>query len=337
MYSMEAPPLSQPLGVPPGGAVDPHLGETERMYCSVGSIRAGKLRLPAGHRLFNDSGPIQNFVVVFPRTAGTVHYEGRRPFFASPLVAPFYNRGQRYIRGNDNPQGDRSDWIGLTDHQAAMDLVAELDPWVADHPDAPLRHSFAPTSAGLYARQRLLMERLASGEPLDPAYVEEEGIAIFRTALRAAYDIPSGATPGQARTADKAESALYHRALRAVIRRFREPVRLSALAADLEVSAPHLSRLFRVHQGTSVHKTLVELRLRDSLEALRDPNVDLSRLALDLGFTSHSHFTATFRRYFGGTPSQVRGRISRRQQRDWAETWLATARRVSGFSRDFLR
>jgi AraC-like DNA-binding protein len=181
------------------------------------------------------------------------------------------------------------------------------------------------------------MERLAAGEPLDPAYVEEEGLAIFRSALRAAYQVRPGAETAQGRAAAKAESALYHRALRLVLRRFREPVRLGDLAADLQISAPHLSRLFRTHQGTSVHKTLVELRLRDSLEALRDPGADLSRLALDLGFTSHSHFSATFRRYFEVTPSQVRGRISRRQQRDWMESWLATARRVTGFSRDFLR
>jgi len=33
---------------------------------------------------------------------------------------------------------------------------------------------------------------------------------------------------------------------------------------------------------------------------------DLTSLALDLGFSSHSHFTLAFRRAFGCTPSQFR-------------------------------
>jgi AraC-like DNA-binding protein len=49
-----------------------------------------------------------------------------------------------------------------------------------------------------------------------------------------------------------------------------------------------------------------QLRLRAALESLRDPRVDLSGLALDLGFSSHSHFTVMFRRSFGCPPSQFR-------------------------------
>jgi AraC-like DNA-binding protein len=51
------------------------------------------------------------------------------------------------------------------------------------------------------------------------------------------------------------------------------------------------------------------LRLHASLEMLRDPR-DISSIALDLGFTDHSHFTAAFRRRFGVTPSAYRARAS---------------------------
>ena len=47
--------------------------------------------------------------------------------------------------------------------------------------------------------------------------------------------------------------------------------------------------------------TLAELPRRD----------DLTALALDLGFSSHSHFTAAFRRAFGRPPAEFR-RITRR-------------------------
>jgi AraC-like DNA-binding protein len=37
----------------------------------------------------------------------------------------------------------------------------------------------------------------------------------------------------------------------------------------------------------------------------------LSRLAADLGFSSHSHFTAAFRRHYGNSPAAARAILTR--------------------------
>ena len=37
-----------------------------------------------------------------------------------------------------------------------------------------------------------------------------------------------------------------------------------------------------------------------------DSNLDLTSIALDTGFASHSHFTARFRAFFGLTPEALR-------------------------------
>jgi AraC family transcriptional regulator len=68
----------------------------------------------------------------------------------------------------------------------------------------------------------------------------------------------------------------------------------------------HLARIFKVRTGFSLHTYRTQLRLRAALERLREPGLDLIDIALDLGFSSHSHFTETFRRSFGKTPSAVR-------------------------------
>jgi AraC-like DNA-binding protein len=49
----------------------------------------------------------------------------------------------------------------------------------------------------------------------------------------------------------------------------------------------------------------MQLRLSRALVELPHAN-DLTALALDLGFSSHSHFTAAFRRMFQCTPSEFR-------------------------------
>jgi AraC-like DNA-binding protein len=42
------------------------------------------------------------------------------------------------------------------------------------------------------------------------------------------------------------------------------------------------------------------------LEHLADGKPDLTMLALDLGFSSHAHFSHAFRREFGSAPSRLR-------------------------------
>lgn len=292
-----------------------------RELFNAGGVVVGTFRCSPNHPLHRDSGPIRHFVVVFPRTAGSIQHEGCKPFFASPLVAPMYNRGQRYVRCNDNPhntQGDLSDWVAISDSEMILDIVREFDPWVQDRPDRPFRFPFAPASAELYGRQRVLLSSLASGEPLEPAAVQEVVIGLVREVLAAVHGAPSDVQE------QMADSRHFAAARLEVLRSFCEPLSLRVLAERVGVSVPHLSRLFRAHAGKSVHQMVIELRLRASLDALRDPRVDVSALAADLGFSSHSHFTAAFRRAFGQTPSAMRGRISRQG----TEAWLGRSEKL---------
>jgi AraC-like DNA-binding protein len=53
------------------------------------------------------------------------------------------------------------------------------------------------------------------------------------------------------------------------------------------------------------------LRLARALDLL-EGDVDLSSLAQDLGFSSHSHFAAAFRQAYGRTPSEFRDAATHR-------------------------
>jgi AraC-like DNA-binding protein len=83
---------------------------------------------------------------------------------------------------------------------------------------------------------------------------------------------------------------------------------LNDLARRAECSPFQLCRAFRQATGGPVHQGLLGLRLQASLERVAEPRSDLTAVALDLGFASHSHFTAAFRRTFGITPSELRRR-----------------------------
>jgi AraC family transcriptional regulator len=83
------------------------------------------------------------------------------------------------------------------------------------------------------------------------------------------------------------------------------PVRLAEVAWSVGASPAYLTDVFRRVEGVPLHRYLTQLRLARALVEL--PHApDLTALALDLGFSSHSHFTAAFRRAFGCTPSRFR-------------------------------
>jgi AraC-like DNA-binding protein len=83
------------------------------------------------------------------------------------------------------------------------------------------------------------------------------------------------------------------------------PLRLTDVGRAAGASPAYLTDVFRRAEGVPLHQYVMQLRLAHALVELPHSS-ELTRLALDLGFSSHSHFAAVFRRAFGCTPSQFR-------------------------------
>jgi AraC family transcriptional regulator len=81
---------------------------------------------------------------------------------------------------------------------------------------------------------------------------------------------------------------------------------LQAIAQAAHCSPYHLARQFRRSTGLSLHGYRTRLRMALGIERLRGGEQSLSALAVDLGYSSHSHFSTVFRRHFGIGPQQMR-------------------------------
>jgi AraC-like DNA-binding protein len=157
--------------------------------------------------------------------------------------------------------------------------------------------------------------------------VRLEELEVEETVVRIVAEVLAGArhASGLAPTAATGDPRpLADRARELILARFAEPLSLTAMATRLAVSPFHLCRQFRRATGTTLHAYRTQVRLRTALERLGDHDVDLTDLALDLGYSSHSHFTTSFRRAFGVPPSAARDRFATRAGR---ERLLAGARR----------
>jgi AraC-like DNA-binding protein len=89
---------------------------------------------------------------------------------------------------------------------------------------------------------------------------------------------------------------------------------LADIAAEVGVSPVYLTQLFKQVEGVPLYRYQLNLRLARALDLLGRgcSGDDISALSMDLGFSSHSHFTATFRRAYGRTPVEFLRSIRRR-------------------------
>jgi AraC family transcriptional regulator len=265
----------------------------ERLLFANETLAIGSHRLPADDPQFESYGPTSAFFVVFPRNSTIIeHAEGER-FVSSPAVAPLYNRGQEYRRHRLSAEGDFCDWFAI-----APETLRELVDRRAADSDRPLRTSHVHVDPRLYLRQRSVVDHLLRG-PADALFVEETMLHVFRSLL-AAPAARKSAVPSPARR-DLAQAAAEM-----LSRTFSRNWSLTRIARDLGTSPFHLARTFKRSLGVTIHQHRLALRLHASLALLRDTPSDISNIALDLGFADHSHFTVSFRRRFGVTPSAWR-------------------------------
>ena len=80
---------------------------------------------------------------------------------------------------------------------------------------------------------------------------------------------------------------------------------LKEIAAEVRGSPVYLTQVFQQVEGIPLYRYQLRLRLARALDLI-DRYDDLTALSLDLGFSSHSHLSAAFRRVYGRSPSEFR-------------------------------
>ena len=147
----------------------------------------------------------------------------------------------------------------------------------------------------------LLCQRLVAGQR-DPLEIEELSSSLLAATLRAMLQ--------DERDDSRNDFGRSVRAIEIVKEAISlDPERkwtLHDLAQKANVSSYHLAHIFRHKAGTSVYRFVLRTRLAQALNAVLDTDTELSAIAQEAGFASHSHFTTHFRIFFGLTPLELR-------------------------------
>jgi AraC-like DNA-binding protein len=273
----------------------------DRVIFSSECVTIGAFRCPPSHPSFRNSGPIRDDCFVFPRTTVVIQHENARAFVADPTVITLYNRRQAYQRRPVCADGDRCDWFAVSQDLLRAALLSR-DPTAAEA-ERPIRFTHARADASTYFEQRRLFIDAADPTGVDDLDVEERVVALLDRVLTLAYHTqrPGSHGPRAPSATELAEAAKAW-----IAPRVAQRLTLANIARAMDCSIFHLCRSFRRATGLTLHDYRDEVRLRLALERLEQGERDLTRLALELGYSSHSHFTAAFHRSFGMPPSAAR-------------------------------
>lgn len=92
---------------------------------------------------------------------------------------------------------------------------------------------------------------------------------------------------------------------------YRFECTLSKIAEHVHVSPNHLHTVFKKKMGVSPLGYIQGLRIDAAKQRIMAENGSMLQIALELGFSSQSHFIKVFRQYVGITPSEYRKRMNR--------------------------
>jgi len=91
-----------------------------------------------------------------------------------------------------------------------------------------------------------------------------------------------------------------------------ENLSVAVLADKAAVSVAHFRRLFQEAMGTPPHRYVLATRLEQARSLLAVTQLPIAQIADECGFSSQSHFTASFRAAHACTPAEYRNQLQPR-------------------------
>jgi AraC family transcriptional regulator len=231
--------------------------------------------------------------LVFPYRGVYVRHLGHDQAVAEANQVLFFNATEGYRISHPVRGGDASLSLVISEP-----LLRELAPstFLRDSATLAFRHQRRRIDARAQVLVALLGHSLRHyiAESLE---AESLALTLVQRALGLHTTHAAGASVGRQLLVDRAKLVLTSD----LARRWT----LAEIATEVRCSPVYLTQVFQQVEGLPLYRYQLQLRLARALDLLAKDD-DLTTLSLDLGFSSHSHFSAAFRQAYGRSPSEFR-------------------------------
>lgn len=121
----------------------------------------------------------------------------------------------------------------------------------------------------------------------------KKGVAYLKNAISAAprEDVSKDAVP---------------RAIDFILSNLSRDISVKDVADYVSFSPEYFSKLFKKETGENVKNYILRVKVEAAKDLLKNPNIPISMIALELGYGNFSHFTQMFRKHESITPSEYR-------------------------------
>jgi len=262
---------------------------------ALADVRQVKCRGTCRHRSAEECASQTH--LVFPFRGVYLRHVGGDQAVADANHVLFFNRGEGYQVSHPVAGGDTSLVVSLPE-----ELLAELTPAALCNPGDEITFNLQHLRIDARAQALVMLLRHSlENDSIETLEAEGLSLTLVSRAIGPRTARASGATYARRRLVDRVKVLLASD----LSRRWT----LAAIAAEIGGSPVYLTQAFQQVEGLPLYRYQLRLRLARALDLIAERE-DLSGLAQDLGFSSHSHFTAAFRQSYGMTPSEFHSSVS---------------------------
>ncbi|HTQ49389.1 MAG TPA: AraC family transcriptional regulator [Candidatus Acidoferrales bacterium] len=235
---------------------------------------------------------------------GSVAFNGQQAAF-TPLTVGFYRRGEQPLRASRQAE-QRHQFLTVEMsfqflRENLGDFVPSLHPLVREVVAGQSEKSAVMTPMRLTSRQQQLLGSLRDA----PVLAAAQKLWYQTKALELAAELFFLA-PGEHELFCQRQQRLSAERVEKVVALLRDrlvdPPSLEEIGRAVGCSPFHLSRTFSTATGMTIPQYLRQLRMERAAELLRSGKFNVTEAALEVGYSSLSHFSQAFHETFGCCP-----------------------------------
>lgn len=221
---------------------------------------------------------------------------GRAPRPENTELNAFLDKITNYIRYDiQNPE------LPETIHKLFFDVIKPA----MDFPS--YYYSMSVISHAL-AKYENIQESAEFSEALNPESLQYSSLEAQYNELLTALKNLSVQSPYKRQT----KSSLVMKAIEFIGTNYRENLTVADISRALFVSSTHLSQVFKSMLGVSLIQYLINYRIEQAKKLLEKTDLMIYAVAEMVGFPDFRHFSKTFRKYVGMSPSEYRQAYNRK-------------------------